>query len=561
MRELRPYQQEAMQAVLKSFDAGNDRVLISLPTGVGKGTCGAWLIAMWPDICKSYNRPERCLWLAHRDELVWQGADDINEMCGEPPAVEKGEQTIFKDAKLYDRRVVVSSIQTLARTNRREKFGPDQFGLIVHDESHHIPADSHTEVIEYFGAAKLLGMTATCDRTDQISLGRVFQDVAHHYELLDAINDGWLAPINQQYITVEDVDFSKVGKDASGDISATDMGRIYREEDVLHRVIAPTVKLAGDRQTMLFAPTVASAEAFAVMLERYGRTAVAVSGRTPEEERREAVEKYKAGEIQYLVNCALYLEGFNAPATSCVVIARSTNSRMLYAQILGRGLRGGPKCPIPGKTDLLVLDLVGASLKHKLVHAADLLGGKYDEVVVEAANQAVQQKSDEGTSADVMAELLAAAAKADELKAAQRRRILAEAKVSAKTIDPFSVFSDVPVRHVPAWWKDTPATIEQCEHLESQGIKVEGRFSFAEARQLQQEVWRRQRDGLCSYKDARQLNARGFDPCMSAKQAKSVLAYLGKRPGGYKFMPEDGKRRAIRKKKLKSEAEALEHGQ
>ena len=297
------------------------------------------------------------------------------------------------------------------------------------------------------------------------------------------------------------------------------------------------------------------------MLERYGRTAVAVSGRTPEEERREAVEKYKDGTYQYLVNCALYLEGFNAPDTACIVIARSTNSRMLYAQMIGRGLRGGPKCPLPGKTNCLVIDMVGASLKHKLVHAADLLGGKYDEVVTTAANEAIQRKSDEGVSADVMAELLAAAAKADDLKAAQRRRILAEAKVSAKTIDPFTVFSDVPVRHVPAWWKDTPATIEQCDHLESQGIKVEGRFSFAEARQLQQEIWRRQKDGLCNYKDARTLNARGFDPCMSSKQAKSVLAYLGKRPGGYKFLPEDGKRRAIRKKKMTAEALAVEHNQ
>ncbi len=1004
MRELRPFQQEAMQAVLKSFDAGNDRVLISLPTGVGKGTCGAWLVAMWPDLCESYNRPERCLWLAHRDELVWQGADDINEMCGYPPAVEKGEQTIFKDAKLYDRRVVVSSVQTLLRENRREKFGPDQFGLVVQDEAHHAVAESFTKVLDYFGAAKLLGMsvggdsrvlvrgfnneirlmqmeelwnsfyregpgvmqmegvsvrafdgtiftwkplkemschhvgdkatfrirtkhgrsilvtedhslyrvrdntlelclgsdiqvgdkllledviqapdhaeqyasiidaqwmdyaaygdfadvieehitgdngykeawkrrwerlrgkygpylrrdeylawggkqhvtlglagrsntchshipvadlawllgfyvgdgwssrgrvgfavelglesrvrdylsklspyvsskvttterpgksveicmcnqflaawfhvqcgttadtkhvpdcvwnwsnadvrqfidgliasdghvsnksrnrsrcyivtvsrdlaeglvillsrlrvtasihsqppgkggiingrqivgrhtrysihfsmhsyngneeghhgkqvrrlpsmsgipvtvtsteeeaatyvydlsiddnkwqtfvasgilvhnTATCDRTDEISLGRMFQDVAHHYELLDAINDGWLSPIDQQFLTVEGIDFSKVGKDANGDISATDMGRIYREEDVLHRVIAPTVEYAEDRQTILFAPTVASAEAFAVMLERYGKTAIAVSGRTPDEERREAVERYKSGEYQYLVNCALYLEGFNAPATSCIVIARSTNSRMLYAQMLGRGMRGGPKCPIPGKTNLLVLDLVGASLKHKLVHAADLLGGKYDEVVVMAANEAVQKKSDEGVSADVMAELLAAAAKADELKAAQRRKILAEAKVKAKTVDPFLVFSDIPTRHIPEWWTDTPATAEQCEHLESQGIRVEGRFSFAEARQLQQEVWRRQRDNLCSYKQARQLNARGYDPCMSRQQAIKVLEYIAKRPGGFAFLPEDGRRKAIRKKKLVAEAEALEHNQ
>ena len=113
------------------------------------------------------------------------------------------------DLHLYTRaKVVVASVQTLIAgggKKRMEKFRPADFGLIITDEAHHAIADSYQQVYRHFlagnPAGKHLGVTATPDRADEAPLGRVFNSVSHVYELMDAINDGWLVPLRQRSIT------------------------------------------------------------------------------------------------------------------------------------------------------------------------------------------------------------------------------------------------------------------------------------------------------------------------------------------------------------------------
>jgi hypothetical protein len=199
-----------------------------------------------------------------------------------------------------------------------------------------------------------------------------------------------------------------------------------------------------------------------------------------------------------------------------------------------------------------VIDLVGSSLKHKLIHSVDLLGGVFDECVVNEAEKQLRNGMGRGAAPDVLGALLAAASKADELRAEERRQIIAEAKLKRKTIDPFVILAEamnLPERQLPEWWGTMPATADQVASLKLAGINAENSLTFNEAKQLLDELRRRRKDGLCSYKQSRMLRARGFAPTMTMEQASAVMEYMARRKGGWNFTPEDAKRLSVAKKR------------
>ena len=153
---LRPYQQAAMEAVLREWDEGHDRTLLVLPTGCGK-------TIVFAKIAESRVRVgERVLIMAHRGELLEQAGDKILQATGLKCAVEKAEQTCR--GSWY--RIVVGSVQTLMRDKRLKQFPADFFDTIIIDEAHHSVSDSYQHVLQYFERAKVLGVTATPDRAD-----------------------------------------------------------------------------------------------------------------------------------------------------------------------------------------------------------------------------------------------------------------------------------------------------------------------------------------------------------------------------------------------------------
>src|SRR5262249_4163797 len=162
------------------------------------------------------------------------------------------------------------------------------------------------------------------------------------------------------------------------------------------------------KQALWFCASVAHAKKTAGVLGRYSTGGVQfLSGDTPREARRRLVDAYKTGQIQHLVNCALFLEGFDAPGTYAIVMGRPTKSVALYMQVLGRGTR-----PLPGivdgleraedrrtaiamsaKPNMLVIDFAGNAGRHKIVQASDVLGGKYAPPVREYAKQTMVQEA------------------------------------------------------------------------------------------------------------------------------------------------------------------------
>ena len=148
--ELRPYQQEAREAVKSDWASGFLRTLLVLPTGCGKTIVFSKIVE---DMVRSGRR---CLILAHRGELLDQAANKLLAATGLRCAVEKAEESCLNS--WY--RVAVGSVQSLQRPSRLARFQPDHFGCIVVDEAHHVLSDGYQRVLEHFPDARVLGVTA-----------------------------------------------------------------------------------------------------------------------------------------------------------------------------------------------------------------------------------------------------------------------------------------------------------------------------------------------------------------------------------------------------------------
>ena len=187
------------------------------------------------------------------------------------------------------------------------------------------------------------------------------------------IGSGYLADVRALRVVLDQLDMTNV-KVSRGDYDAGSAGRAIEDAQGPLFIVKAWREHAADRQTLVFTPTVALAQAVAEQFQHEGVRAAWVSGATPLDERRTILASYAAEETQVLVNCAVLTEGYDNPRTDCIVVARPTKSRALFTQMIGRGTRKHP-----AKTDLLVLDVVGASNEHSLVTVPSLFGVEVEE--------------------------------------------------------------------------------------------------------------------------------------------------------------------------------------
>lgn len=512
--ELRPYQVESLDRIDECLTRVRSTLLVAA-TGCGKTTIFAEAIA---------RRAPPALVIAHRTELIEQAAKRIRTQTGRSVSIEKAERYGELDSD-----VVVASVQTLGE-GRLRRWPADHFTLLVVDEAHHAIAPSYRTILDHFSGAKVLGVTATPDRADEQAMGQVFDEVAHIYEIGDAITDGWLCRIRAMYVKCEAVDLAGVHT-VAGDLNQGELEMVMSSEAALHQVVRPTLEEAGDRRTIVFTTSVANAHRMAEVFNRYRpNCSRAVDGGTDETSRRRILADHQAGRYQFLVNVGVLVEGYDDPAVACIAMGRPTKSRALYAQMAGRGTR-----PFPGKADLLLLDFVGNAGKHRLVSAADILAGKYPEDIVAAANEAIEKDpgadvyqalADAEAKALADAEAKAARAAAEEaarLEAARRR---AAAKTTVRyqkvEVDPFALL-DIQVPRYAGRFGDGPATASQLTLLARDGVAVPPNLSHKGAVQLFAEMASRKRRGLCDFRQAAELAQYGYDRNMSAAQARDVL--------------------------------------
>jgi superfamily II DNA or RNA helicase len=539
---LRPYQEEAYHCTLEKFETA-DTALCVLATGLGKTVYAAHLI-------NHFRKSGRILMIAHRGELIYQADNHIQEICEVESDIEMASEWA-SSFEAFKSDVVLSTVQTQVAGRdggRMTRFNPHEFSLLIIDEAHHAPAVTYKRIIKYYQQnpnLKILGLTATPDRTDKQAMGQIFEEVAYAYDIRDGIDEGWLVPIEQQSVLVDGLDISGVGTTA-GDLNGKDLAAVLEFEKILHGIADPTVQLTGDKKTLIFAASLAHAERLAEIINRHKpHSAQFVCGATPKEIRRDMFKDFTQKKFQYLVNVGVATEGFDDPGIEVVVMARPTKSRTLYAQMAGRGTR-----PLPGIVDLYsgvverreaiaesakphleIMDFVGNAGRHKLVTSADILGGRYSDEVVELAKKNAEKDSNENKKpVDVVTELQKA-----EREIAKRHReredaiardhLLLRAKYSTAKINPFNVLDIDPKNEAP-WHKGRVPTKGQTAYLEKCGVPCDG-LTFTHASQIIDTMIKRREQGVCTYKQAKCLMKFGYNtPEMNFQEANKIIGAL-----------------------------------
>lgn len=515
---LRPYQQAARDAIHAEWENGRARTLLVLPTGTGKTIVFASVAA------DQVRAGDRVLILAHRGELLEQAADKLQRSTGLVSAVEKADATCLNTWF----RVVVGSVQTLQRTARLERFPRDYFGTIIIDEAHHAITDGYRRILDYFGDAKVLGVTATPDRGDMRNLGEVFDSLAFEYKLTDAIKEGYLCRILAQTVPLK-LDISSVTL-SGGDYAVADLGTAL--DPYLEQIAAEMAVRCKDRKTVVFLPLIKTSQKFRDLLNAHGFRAAEVNGQS--DDRRQVLADFDAGKYNVLCNSMLLTEGWDCPSVDCVVVLRPTKVRSLYSQMVGRGTRLSP-----GKTDLLLLDFLWMTDRHELCRPADLVCE--DRAV---ARQMTETLAESGCPEDIEQ----AAAQASEDVVAQREEALAkqleeQRRKKARLVDPLqyemSIQAEDLAGYVPAFgWEAGPPSDKQTAALEKLGILPDAVESAGKAALLLDRLHKRQQEGLTTPKQIRLLERYGFQHVgsWSFESARHMIDRIA--AGGWRGVPK-----------------------
>jgi superfamily II DNA or RNA helicase len=468
---LRPYQLDAVDAIFDEWTRSPSTLLV-MATGLGKTVIFSEVVRRWE------QGAGRVLILAHRKELVDQARDKTGLHTGAVPSVEMGDRRANRHGLMVKSNAVIGSVQTLTRKARRERFDPSEFDCIIVDEAHHAPSRSYQNVIEYFKQGcptKVLGVTATPNRHDKRGLKSTFETVAYQMDIQRGIQEGWLVDIEQRYVVIESLDFTKV-RTKAGDFNEKDLAAamgmgagelqlLQKHEKMLHAIADPTVKEADGRPTLVFAVNKNHARRLTDVLNRHdGVTAQCILSETREDDRKRAVRDFQHGRLQMLVGVGVFTEGFDAPRCAVIAMARPTKSLALYCQCIGRGTRtlagvvdseprAGDRVRAIADSDkphVTVLDFVGNSGRHKLVSSANVLGSGYSDEEIAEAVKTVRRSKKPAKTAESLEEARERLKKiADEKLAerARRMRIRATAKYSQDWVDPFGDQSKA-IRHM-----------------------------------------------------------------------------------------------------------------
>lgn len=491
--ELRPYQQQAKDAIFSEWENGIKKTLLVLPTGCGKTI----VFAKVAEECVKGG--SRVLILAHRGELLDQAADKIGKSTGLGCATEKAEQTCLGSWF----RIVVGSVQSMMREKRLNQFPNDYFNTIIIDEAHHCISDSYQKVLRHFPDAEVLGVTATPDRGDMQNLGTVFESLAYEYTLPKAIKEGYLSPIKAVTIPLK-IDMSAVRVQA-GDFKSGDIATAL--DPYLESIAEEMEKYCSNKKTVVFLPLVKTSQKFRDILNNHGFKAAEVNGDS--KDRAEILEAFDKDQYNVLCNSMLLTEGWDCPSVDCIVVLRPTKVRSLYCQMVGRGTRLSPET---NKDHLLLLDFLWHTERHELCHPASL--------ICESAEVAQKMTENMEKDAGCVIDIEEAEKTASEDVVAQREEALAKQLSEMKRrkkrlVDPLQFEMSIQAEdlsgYVPAFgWEMAPPSEGQKKTLEKLGILPDAIENAGKASKILDRLDKRRREGLTTPKQIRFLESRGF---------------------------------------------------
>lgn len=333
------FQEAALSALADTRRAGHKRGLVVLATGLGKTVLAA--------LDAASTGARRVLFVAHREEILLQA--------------ERTFQRAFPDSTIgayragrYDTRadMVFASIQTLGNVRHADSFPPQHFDYVVIDEFHHAQALTYRRLLAALRPGFLLGLTATPDRTDQTDILELCDgNLVYRADLCAGIDAGLLAPFTYYGIFDSTVDYDALpwrnGRFDPESLS-NKLATVARADHALQQW-----RQHKQSRTLAFCASQRHADYMADYFARQGIAALSVHTDSPTT-RDDALSRLQGGHVSIIFSVDLFNEGVDVPLIDTVMMLRPTESKILFLQQLGRGLR-----QVDGKDRLIILDFIG----------------------------------------------------------------------------------------------------------------------------------------------------------------------------------------------------------
>ena len=426
MKEIKlfDYQEDMKERIEKAFES-HQSVMVQMPTGTGKtillaevvkseklkgknpdGEKSEKLKGKNPDGEKSEKLKGKnpCVWIVvHRRELVEQIKETLAKQLDSSlfslhSSLNPLDSSLFT---LHSSLIKVFSIQWLSKHYHELEEKPS---LIIIDEAHHAVAKTYKEVMDAYPEAKKLGLTATPCRLTKRGFTDLFDVLLQSWSVKKFIADGWLSLYDYMSIREDSEDWRLVNslkkRGANGDFSLREMSEKLNVQPSIERLCDTILRYAPDKKGITYAIDIAHAERIAQYYREHGLNAVAISSKTPPEERKQIIERFKntncheierdsntnyhelptnchelssncrqfkiqnscsgkrlyepSAKLKILITVDLFGEGFDCPDVEFIQLARPTLSLAKYLQQVGRGMR-----VFEGKKFCLILDNVG----------------------------------------------------------------------------------------------------------------------------------------------------------------------------------------------------------
>ena len=328
---LRPYQQDMLRRLAEAWKTHRS-VMVQMPTGTGKTHVLAAVV-------REAVREGDVLIVAHRKELIAQITETLGRWRMD---VENGK-------------VKVASIQTLSRRKDSAELKPH---LVIIDEAHHALARTYRMMWERWSETRFLGLTATPCRLNRTGFTELFDVLLESESIAEFVKEGVLSVFSYVSIRSDSEEQRLIDslekRGADGDYQIKEMDEVLNRRPSIERLYRSMEVYAKGKKGIVYAISVDHAHRIAEYYNGQGVSSAAIDGRTPSEERKMLVKRFKEGRLQVLVNVDVFSEGFDCPDVEFVQLARPTLSLAKYLQQVGRGLRKAE-----GKEACMLIDNVG----------------------------------------------------------------------------------------------------------------------------------------------------------------------------------------------------------
>ena len=338
----RSYQEECLKALQAIRAQGKHRALVVMASGLGKTLTSAFDVQEYLSSVPN----GRVLVLCHSAAILTQTKETFKAIFGDNYSYGM-YNGLEKVAHRTD--FLFANLQSV--NLHSNEFTPDEFGYIIVDEAHHSPAETYRKAIQYFRPQFLLGLTATPERTDDADITEIFGKAVYEYRLEDAVQDGWLSDVEYR-VKTDEIQSLEAYLDSGEKFTLARLNRevfVPKRDEEIVRIIREETSEKDHPTIVVFCQTIAHAEEFAQLMG----DAVVIHSQLDNSEITDRLERFRSGSIRTVCAVNMLNEGIDVPRTDVIVFLRVTQSKIIFTQQLGRGLRRAK-----GKDKVLVLDFV-----------------------------------------------------------------------------------------------------------------------------------------------------------------------------------------------------------